>query len=88
VPGFKLETSYGNRSFVDEKAVFAKAKEFGLKPADLKESKTLSPNQVENLCKIKKVDFKWVDTLAVKPERGQTIVPGEAKTLADIFGVV
>lgn len=87
VPGYKLEQAFDrNRSYVDSKAVEAKAKELGLKSADIKtKAELLSPNQLETQCKILKVDHAWIDTMTTKRAKGYKMVEGQALSPEQIF---
>lgn len=65
VPGWSLEPSLGNRSWVDEKVVEKWAKEIGLAINDFKPRVFLSPNQFTELLKAKKVTAKKADAVEI-----------------------
>lgn len=65
VPGYMLESKPGDRKWVDEKAVIAKAEALGLKESDYKPSNLLSPAQFE---KLKGVTKEMVAELTERPD--------------------
>ena len=86
VPGWTLQDGQGNRAWIDDKEVMAKAKEAGLKQDEFAPRSLIGPAPFERLLKAKKLALD-LTPLVQRPNIGAKLVQAKngTKTLEEVF---